>query len=55
MRAEGEGFEPPDLSVNRFQDGRNRPLCHPSGRVQRHYSTADHADHVHDVGTGGQR
>ena len=28
--AEGEGFEPPDLSINGFQDRRNRPLCHPS-------------------------
>ena len=31
--AEGEGFEPPDLSVYGFQDRRNRPLCHPS-RIQ---------------------
>src|SRR3954469_19742956 len=28
--AEGEGFEPPDLSVARFQGGCIRPLCHPS-------------------------
>ena len=28
--AEGEGFEPPDLSVNGFQDRRLRPLGHPS-------------------------
>src|SRR5579863_650437 len=27
---EGEGFEPPGLSPNCFQDSRNRPLCHPS-------------------------
>src|SRR5436190_24259033 len=29
--AEGEGFEPPDLSVNGFQNRRIRPLCQPSG------------------------
>gem|GEM_PF-6084472 len=28
--AEGEGFEPPDLSVNDFQDRRLKPLGHPS-------------------------
>jgi hypothetical protein len=28
--AEGEGFEPPDLSVNGFQDRRLKPLGHPS-------------------------
>ncbi len=29
--AEGEGFEPPKvLSLNGFQDRRDRPLCHPS-------------------------
>ncbi len=31
--AEGVGFEPTDLSVNGFQDRRNRPLCHPSARL----------------------
>ena len=30
--AEGEGFEPPDLSVNGFQDRRLKPLGHPSER-----------------------
>ena len=30
LPAEGEGFEPPGLSPNCFQDSRNRPLCHPS-------------------------
>ncbi len=30
--AEGEGFEPPDLSVNGFQDRRLKPLGHPSIR-----------------------
>ena len=30
LSAEGEGFEPPELSLNCFQDSRNRPLCHPS-------------------------
>ena len=34
--AEGEGFEPPDLSVSCFQDSRNRPLCHPSSCVTTH-------------------
>jgi hypothetical protein len=28
--AEGEGFEPPDLSINGFQDRRLKPLGHPS-------------------------
>jgi hypothetical protein len=28
--AEGEGFEPPDLSVAHFQDECIKPLCHPS-------------------------
>jgi hypothetical protein len=28
--AEGEGFEPPDLSVCGFQDRRLKPLGHPS-------------------------
>src|SRR5690349_18795455 len=28
--AEGEGFEPPRLSPNCFQDSRYRPLSHPS-------------------------
>ena len=28
--AERVGFEPTDLSVNGFQDRRNRPLCHLS-------------------------
>lgn len=28
--AEGEGFEPPDLSVNGFQDHLHKPLGHPS-------------------------
>ncbi len=28
--AEGEGFEPPGLSTNGFQDRRFRPLSHPS-------------------------
>jgi hypothetical protein len=32
--AERVGFEPTDLSVNGFQDRRNRPLCHLS-RAQR--------------------
>src|SRR5512136_2143052 len=33
MLAEGEGFEPPKvLSLNGFQDRRDRPLCHPSAR-----------------------
>ena len=31
--AEGEGFEPPDLSVNGFQDRRLKPLGHPSARL----------------------
>ena len=31
--AEGEGFEPPDLSVNGFQDRRLKPLGHPSGSL----------------------
>ncbi len=30
LLAEGEGFEPPDLSVNGFQDRRLKPLGHPS-------------------------
>jgi hypothetical protein len=30
--AERVGFEPTDLSVNGFQDRRNRPLCHLSAR-----------------------
>ena len=30
VMAEGEGFEPPDLSINGFQDRRLRPLGHPS-------------------------
>ncbi len=30
IMAEGEGFEPPDLSINGFQDRRLRPLGHPS-------------------------
>ena len=30
--AEGEGFEPPDLSINGFQDRRLKPLGHPSTR-----------------------
>src|SRR5258706_13337638 len=34
--AEGEGFEPPDLSVSCFQDSRNRPLCHPSRCLTTH-------------------
>ena len=29
--AEREGFEPPDLSVNGFQDRRHKPLGHLSG------------------------
>lgn len=29
--AEREGFEPPGLTPNGFQDRRNRPLCHLSG------------------------
>ena len=28
--AEGEGFEPPELSLNSFQDCRLQPLGHPS-------------------------
>jgi hypothetical protein len=32
LLAEGEGFEPPDLSVNGFQDRRLKPLGHPSCR-----------------------
>ena len=32
MLAEREGFEPPDLSVNGFQDRRHKPLGHLSGR-----------------------
>lgn len=28
--AEGEGFEPPELSLSGFQDRRLRPLGHPS-------------------------
>ena len=28
--AEGEGFEPPELSLSGFQDHRLRPLGHPS-------------------------
>ncbi len=28
--AEGEGFEPPGLSPDRFQDGHHKPLGHPS-------------------------
>ncbi len=28
--AEGEGFEPPKLSLNGFQDRRFKPLTHPS-------------------------
>jgi hypothetical protein len=31
LLAEGEGFEPPDLSINGFQDRRLKPLGHPSG------------------------
>ncbi len=30
LLAEGEGFEPPDLSINGFQDRRLKPLGHPS-------------------------
>ena len=30
MLAEREGFEPPDLSVNGFQDRRHKPLGHLS-------------------------
>ncbi len=30
LMAEGEGFEPPDLSINGFQDRRLKPLGHPS-------------------------
>lgn len=30
LLAEGEGFEPPDLAVNGFQDRRLKPLGHPS-------------------------
>ena len=30
MVAEGEGFEPPGLSPNGFQDRHHRPLGHPS-------------------------
>ena len=30
MAAEGEGFEPPGLSPDRFQDGHHKPLGHPS-------------------------
>ncbi len=34
ITAEGEGFEPPEALTNfcGFQDRRNQPLCHPSGR-----------------------
>src|SRR5438876_1121888 len=32
--AERVGFEPTDLSVNGFQDRRNRPLCHLSGSAE---------------------
>ncbi len=32
--AEGEGFEPPDLSINGFQDRRLKPLGHPSVLLQ---------------------
>ena len=31
--AEGEGFEPPDLSVCGFQDRRLKPLGHPSWAI----------------------
>src|SRR5215472_13000022 len=31
--AEGEGFEPPRLSPNCFQDSRYSPLSHPSRRT----------------------
>ena len=30
--AEGEGFEPPELSLSGFQDHRLRPLGHPSAK-----------------------
>src|SRR5690625_3216246 len=30
--AEGGGFEPPEVSLNGFQDRHNRPLCQPSNR-----------------------
>lgn len=31
--AEGEGFEPPELSLNGFQDRHLRPLGHPSATL----------------------
>ncbi len=33
--AEGEGFEPPELAFNGFQDRRFQPLTHPSMIVER--------------------
>ena len=39
----GEGFEPPDLSVNGFQDRRHKPLGHLSGAQE----------HTGDVPNGG--
>jgi hypothetical protein len=33
--AEREGFEPPELSLNGFQDRRLKPLGHLSGTLQR--------------------
>ena len=35
QQAEGEGFEPPVVSHNGFQDRHIRPLCQPSGRFWR--------------------
>ncbi len=32
--AEREGFEPPELSLNGFQDRRLKPLGHLSGKMQ---------------------
>jgi hypothetical protein len=32
--AEREGFEPPELSLNGFQDRRLKPLGHLSGKIQ---------------------
>ena len=39
--AEGEGFEPPELAFNGFQDRRLKPLGHPSDLFLLFYSPAD--------------
>ncbi len=39
--AEGGGFEPPELSLNGFQDRRHRPLGHPSMLFMSFFSLLD--------------